>query len=108
MANLLMSLAAATLFAIAGLFMVQSRGLSRLIPTLMVYGLFIGGASFQILATDRAKGMMALTYVLVLGLEVILVTLFGIVILKEAYSLRKLVGIGLVTIGIALLRSGSA
>jgi multidrug transporter EmrE-like cation transporter len=107
MTSLLMSLAAALLFAIAGLFMVQSQGLSQLMPSLIVYGLFVGGASFQMLATDRANDM-ALTYVLVLGLEVILVTLFGIFVLKEGYSIAKLVGIFLVAIGVALLRSGSA
>lgn len=102
-----MSLGAAILFAIGGVFMSRSQGLSQMMPSLAMYGLFLGGASLQTLAINRADGM-ALTYVLILGLEAILVMLFGTLILKEGYSVLKLVGIFLITIGVVLLRSGKA
>jgi multidrug transporter EmrE-like cation transporter len=105
--SFLMSIGAALLFAIGGIFMNRSQGLSQMIPSLVMYGLFFGGASLQTLAINRAGGM-ALTYVLILGLEAVLVMLFGTVLLKEGYSTLKLVGIFLITIGVALLRSGDA
>jgi multidrug transporter EmrE-like cation transporter len=103
--SFLMSIGAALLFAIGGIFMNRSQGLSQMIPSLVMYGLFFGGASLQTLAINRAGGM-ALTYVLILGLEAVLVMLFGTVLLKEGYSTLKLAGIFLITIGVALLRSG--
>ncbi|MFM2432017.1 MAG: hypothetical protein RLZZ511_3230 [Cyanobacteriota bacterium] len=107
MLSFVMSLGAAVLFAIGGLFMDQSQGLSKMMPSLVMYGLFFGGASLQTLAISRADGM-ALTYILILGLEAMLVMLFGTLVLKEGYSALKLVGVVLIAIGVALLRSSDA
>jgi multidrug transporter EmrE-like cation transporter len=104
MISFLMSLGAAMLFAVGGLFMAQSQGLSQMTPSLAMYGLFLGGASLQTLAISRAGGM-ALTYMLILGLEAVLVMLFGTLVLKEGYSTLKLAGVALIAIGVALLRS---
>lgn len=102
-----MSLGSAIMFAIGGVCMSRSQGLSQMLPSLAMYSLFLGGASLQTMAINRA-GAMALTYVLILGLEAILVTLFGTLVLKEGYSVLKLAGVFLITIGVALLRSGDA
>ena len=48
-----------------------------------------------------------ITYVLILGLEAVLAVAFGILFFQEGSSPLKLVGITLVIIGVALLRSGS-
>jgi multidrug transporter EmrE-like cation transporter len=52
----------------------------------------------------RQSGM-GLSYVLILGLEVLMASLFGVVFFKEGYSALKLLGVFLVTIGVAVLRS---
>ncbi len=81
-----------------------SDGLSKLVPTLFLYALFSLGASFQALAMKEAE--MGITYVLVIGLEVVLAVLFSIPFFKEGYSLVKFLGIGFVTVGVILLRTG--
>jgi multidrug transporter EmrE-like cation transporter len=104
MISLLISAGAAMLYAIGGLFMAQSQGLSRLAPTLVVYGLFLGGASLQTIAISRGNSM-ALAYMLILGIEAVVVMFIGVLVLKESYTPLKLFGVLLVAIGVGLLRS---
>lgn len=101
--HLPMAIGAAIAFAIGGVFMKASNGFSQPVPSLLVYVLFLLGASFQILATRDAG--MGITYILVLGLEAILAVFLSFFLLKEEYSFVKLFGVLLVTTGIALLRS---
>ncbi len=98
-----MAIGAALAFTTGGIFMQQSEGLTKWMPSVMVYLLFALGASLQTLVT-RHSGM-GLTYILVLGLEAVLATLFGIVLFKEGYSLLKISGIFLVTLGVVFLRT---
>lgn len=104
--SLLLPIAAALSFTVGGVFMHHSEGLSKFIPSLMVYVTFLLGASFQTLATHQSG--MGLTYILVLGLEAVIAVLFSAFLLKEGYSALKLVGIFLVTIGVVFLRSGNS
>jgi multidrug transporter EmrE-like cation transporter len=104
MISLLISAGAAMLYAIGGLFMTQSQGLSQLIPTLAVYGLFLSGASLQTIAISRGNSM-ALAYMLILGLEAVVVMGIGVFVLKENYTFVKILGVFLVALGIVLLRS---
>jgi small multidrug resistance pump len=102
--SLLMATLAALAYTIGGIFMKLSNGLSVPMPTVMVYGCFLTGATLQILLT---KGVdLGISYIFVLGLEAILAALFGICIFQEKLSTPHLTGIFLVVMGVALLRSG--
>jgi multidrug transporter EmrE-like cation transporter len=101
--SFLMAMGAALSFTTGGVFMQLSQGMTKLWPTLLVYGFFMLGATLQILVTRDAG--MGLSYVLILGLEVLLASFFAVVFFKEGYSMAKLLGIFLVTVGVAVLRS---
>jgi multidrug transporter EmrE-like cation transporter len=98
-----MSIAAALAFTTGGVFMQLSHGLTKPFSSIMVYLLFAIGASLQTLVT-RQSGM-GLSYILVLGLEVLLSSLFACLFFKEGYSALKLFGVFLVTMGVVVLRS---
>ena len=53
-ASLLLPIAAAFSFTVGGVFMQFSEGLSRFVPSLMVYVTFLLGASLQTLATRHS------------------------------------------------------
>lgn len=103
--TLLMPVGAAIAYTTGGVFMQLSEGLTRPLQSLMVYFLFAIGASLQTVATRHAG--MGLTYILVLGLEAVLAVVFSAFFLKEGYSVLKLAGIVMVTLGVVLLRSGN-
>jgi multidrug transporter EmrE-like cation transporter len=65
---------AAIFFAVGGIFMKLSDGLTRLGPTLVVFALFVAGASLQTIAMQRED--LAVTYLIVVGLEAILALFF--------------------------------
>ena len=102
----LFAIIAALSFTIGGIFMKTSQGLSQIVPTVLIYLCFGLGATLQTLVMQKS-GEMGITYVLILGLEAVLAVAFGILFFQEGSSPLKLVGITLVTIGVALLRSGS-
>jgi multidrug transporter EmrE-like cation transporter len=100
---LFISMSAAFSFAIGGIFMQLSEGFSKPLPSLLVYICFGIGASLQIYATNASS--VGITYILVLGLEAIMVFLISNFIFKEPYSLLKVAGIILVVIGVVFLRA---
>jgi small multidrug resistance pump/quaternary ammonium compound-resistance protein SugE len=102
---LLMSFSSALSFTVGGIFMQLSEGLSKPLPSLLVYVMFGLGASLQTLAT-RQSGM-GLTYILVVGLEALLAVVFSIVFFREGYSMTKLLGVFLVAMGVVFLRSSA-
>lgn len=104
--SVLLSIAAALSFTIGGVFMQLSEGLSKVLPSLMVYVMFLIGASLQTIAT-RYSGM-GLTYILILGMEAVLAVLFSVLLFKEGYSSLKVTGIVLVTVGVVFLRTGNS
>jgi multidrug transporter EmrE-like cation transporter len=100
---LLLGLLAALCFTTGGLFMKYADGLRQLPPALAFLLLFGLGAVLQSHAM-RGTGM-AVTYVLVLGLEAALAVGFGVWLLGESLSRAKMVGMTLTLAGIALLRA---
>lgn len=101
MASLMLVLASVA-YAVGGLFMKQSDGLSRLLPTLTFLALFASGAALQALGMKQAD--MGVSYVFVLGVEAIAAVLLSAFVLHESYSLSRLAAISLVIVGIAWLR----
>ena len=104
---LVLSLVAALLFTVGGVFMKVSAGLTRLGPGVLALALFLGGAVVQTLALKQSE--LGVVYVFVLGLEAVLAFGFGIVLFGESVSLPKLLGVVLIIGGFALLHaSGSS
>ena len=85
--------------------MKASEGLTRLWPSVGVFGAFCLGAALQALGMRRAG--MAVTYVLVLGLEAI--TAFGLsaAFLGERITAVRIAALALVIAGITLLQGST-
>ena len=92
---------AALLFAVGGLFMKASDGLTRLTPSAAVFLFFCAGAARQSVAMKR--GEMSAIYVAVLGLEAMAAFSLGTVFLGEKTSFIKLCALILIVSGITLL-----
>ena len=95
---------AALSFSIGGYFMKLSAGLTQFRPTVLVFTFFAIGAGLQTIAMRDQQ--MAVTYIVVLGLEAVTAFSLGVFFLKEGSSLAKLAGVGLVLAGIVVLRTG--
>jgi small multidrug resistance pump/quaternary ammonium compound-resistance protein SugE len=93
---------AAVSFAVGGVAMKASEGLTRWPGTLGTYALFALGATFQALALKG--GDLGIFYVLVLGLEAVLAFGFGVALFHEAASPMRLAAVALIVAGIAILR----
>jgi multidrug transporter EmrE-like cation transporter len=100
--NLLLSVAAAVAFALGGVCMKYSEGLTRPVPTALLFILFCAGAAAQTLAMRQSE--MGSTYILVLGLESILAFVLGVLIFSESAAPIRILAVLLVTAGIVLLR----
>jgi small multidrug resistance pump len=100
-----MIILAALLFTVGGIFMKLSEGLTKFWPTVLVFALFISGAALQTLAMKRED--LAVTYVLVVGLESILAFLFGVVLFSESCTPWRIASVFLIAGGIISLRSVS-
>ena len=100
---LLLGLLAALCFTIGGVFMKHADGFRQPWPALAFLLLFGVGAVLQSHAM-RGTGM-AMTYVVVLGLEAALALGFAVCLLGESLSPVKIAGMGLTLAGIALLRA---
>ncbi len=100
--SLLIAILAAFAFTVGGIFMKHSQGLSVFLPTIAAYGLYLVGTTFQTLLMHGSD--LGITYMLVLGLEAVLASLFGIYIFHEKLSATGLSGIFLVVAGVACLR----
>lgn len=95
---------AALSFSIGGYFMKLSAGLTQFRPTVLVFTFFAIGAGLQTVAMRDQQ--MAVTYIVVLGLEAVTAFSLGVFFLNESSSLAKLAGVGLVLAGIVVLRTG--
>jgi multidrug transporter EmrE-like cation transporter len=99
-----MAIGAALAYTVGGVCMNLSQGMTRIGPTLLVYLLFAGGATLQILAMRRSS--LGVAYLLVLGLESLLAFSFGVLFFRESLSVAKLTGLAAITAGIVLLHLG--
>ncbi|MGH9581847.1 MAG: DMT family transporter [Bryobacteraceae bacterium] len=101
---ILLLIAASILFAVGGLFMKFSNGLTRAAPGIGVFALFCAGAACQAIAMKR--GEMSVVYLFVLGLEAVIAFLLGIVVLGERATVSKGCAVALIVAGIAWLERG--
>jgi small multidrug resistance pump/quaternary ammonium compound-resistance protein SugE len=93
---------AALSFSVGGYFMKLSAGMTQLRPTILVFAFFVLGAGLQTIAMRGQQ--MAITYIVVLGFEAITAFCLGVFFLKEGSSPAKWAGVGLVLVGIVVLR----
>lgn len=101
---LIMVLVAAFAYTLGGMYMKLSKGLSKLVPSLLVYFFLIAGASIEALAMNNSS--LGVTYLFVIGLEFILAFLVGAFLFRENYSHGSLFGVSLIVAGIILLSAG--
>ncbi len=97
------SLAAAIFFAVGGVFMKYSEGLTRFWPSVAMFALFGCGAALQALAMRRSE--MSAIYILVLGLESVLAFGLGVLMFGDRATPNRILAVVLVSAGILLLRS---
>lgn len=93
---------AAAIYAVGGIFMKHAEGLTELRWSLATVLAFAAGSALQAWAM-RGKEM-AVTYLLVLGLEGVLAAGFGFWWLGETCTAPKLLGILLILAGAGVLR----
>jgi quaternary ammonium compound-resistance protein SugE len=98
---LLMFLAAAC-FAVGGIFMKLSAGVTRPLPIAAFLALFLAGALLQAFAMRRAD--LGSVYIAVLGLEAALALVFSVVLFHEGLSPVRILAVVLILVGVALLR----
>jgi multidrug transporter EmrE-like cation transporter len=92
-------------YAVGSIYMAKSQGLSQLVPALIMFSLYLGGATFQTFATSNFSNSMGLTYMFVLGLEALIAPTFGAIFLQERYGMLQLAGISMIVCGVITLRS---
>lgn len=93
---------AAAMYAVGGLFMKLSDGLSRPGPTATFIILFVLAAAIQAMGMRRAD--MGPSYIFVLGAETLVSALLSVLYLHEHWSPLRVSAVFLVVLGIALLR----
>jgi len=93
---------ASVAYAVGGLFMKLSHGLSRPWPTIAFSLLFLIGAMLQALGMRDTD--MGVSYVFVLGVEALIATALGAAYLHEGFPPARIAAVVLVVIGVAWLR----
>lgn len=101
--QLVLLVLAAAAFAIGGLCMKLSVGLTRLWPSACVFVLFCIGAALQGVAMRRAD--LGVAYILVLGVEAILALLLSVVVLGETCPPGRIGAGALILLGTIWLRA---
>ncbi len=81
--------------------MKYSAGLVRLQPTFVFLGLFVLGALLQGRAMRSAD--LGMAYILVLGLEAGMTVVFSAFVLREGFSIARIIALVMVISGSALL-----
>jgi multidrug transporter EmrE-like cation transporter len=93
---------AAAMYAVGGLFMKLSDGVSRPGPTAAFMALFVFAAAIQAMGMRQAD--MGSSYIFVLGAEALASALLSVLYLHEHWSPLRVAAVFLVLVGIALLR----
>ncbi|WP_445487418.1 DMT family transporter [Niallia sp. 03133] len=80
-----------------------SKGFKVLLPTIGAFLLFIPCIYFVSLTTKYFE--MGIVFAIWAGLTIVSTTLLGIYLFKESKSTRKLVSVGLIIIGVVILKA---
>jgi small multidrug resistance pump/quaternary ammonium compound-resistance protein SugE len=93
---------ASVLYAIGGLFMKLSNGMSRPAPTAAFLMLFVVGATFQALGMRRTD--LVVSYIFVLGAEAVVAVLLSALYLHERYPPSRVAAILVILVGMLWLK----
>jgi multidrug transporter EmrE-like cation transporter len=93
---------ASALYAVGGLFMKLSSGMSRPAPTVAFLMLFVGGAMFQALGMRRTD--LVVSYIFVLGAEALVAVLLSASYLHERYSPSRVAAVLVILLGMLWLK----
>jgi len=93
---------ASVVYAVGGLYMKLSHGLSRPWPTVAFSVLFLTGAMLQALGMRGTD--MGVSYVFVLGVEALVATGLSFAYLHEGFPPSRIAAVLLVVAGVAWLR----
>jgi small multidrug resistance pump len=83
-----------------------SQGLTRLVPSVLMFLLY--GISFAFMALALKRIEVSIAYAVWSGLGTALIAAIGIVWFRESFNIPKLMGIGLIIAGVILLNLKSA
>jgi small multidrug resistance pump len=86
--------------------MKASQGLSRLIPSVLMFVLY--GISFVFMALALKRIEVSIAYAIWSGLGTAVIAAIGILWFKESFNLPKLIGIVLIIGGVVLLNLKAA
>jgi multidrug transporter EmrE-like cation transporter len=100
--SLIQLILASVIYAVGGLCMKLSDGLTRPWPSAMIFVLFMTGATLQTLGMRRAD--LGVAYIMVLGMEALAAAGLSILFLNESWSLARLGAVAMVVAGIYWLR----
>ena len=89
---------ASMIYAVGGLCMKLSVGLTRPLPTAMLFALFMLGATLQTLGMRRAD--LGVAYIMVLGIEALAALALSVVFLHESWSPSRLGAVAMVVAGV--------
>lgn len=79
-----------------------SEGFTRLIPSVLVFVLYMGSFSLMILALKKME--LGVVYAIWSGVGTALIALIGIAWFQESISLLKIASIGFIVLGVVGLR----
>ncbi len=80
----------------------KSGGFSRLLPTLVMMGGY--GLSFYFMLLALKTIPMGITYAIWAGVGIILIAIVGVVRYQEIPDLAALIGMGLIILGVVVIR----
>jgi small multidrug resistance pump len=83
-----------------------SQGLTRIVPTVMMFVLY--GVSFVFMALALKKIEVSTAYAIWSGLGTALIAVIGIAWFRESINLPKLMGLVLIVVGVVLLNLKAA
>jgi small multidrug resistance pump/quaternary ammonium compound-resistance protein SugE len=99
---LLQLLLASVAYAVGGVFMKISAGLSRPAPIAAFVALFAGGSLLQALGMREAD--LGVAYIFVLGVEAVVAVALSVFYLHEKFTAARAAAVFLVIVGVMLLR----
>jgi multidrug transporter EmrE-like cation transporter len=93
---------ASALYAVGGLFMKLSSGMTRPAPTAAFLMLFVGGAVCQALGMRRTD--LVVSYIFVLGAEAVVAVMLSALYLHERYPPSRVAAILIILVGMLWLK----
>ena len=93
---------ASVIYAVGGLCMKLSAGLTQPLPSVLLFTFFMIGATLQTLGMRRAD--LGVAYIMVLGMEALAAAGLSIFFLNESWSLSRLGAVAMVIAGVFWLR----